>query len=319
VNADVRVRALGSGTRASFGERVPYPSELQSAASTAEITAALADAEVLLSSWAGALPALDLPALAPRLRWVQLLHAGAERVDRSLVGDVAFTTVGSMSAGPIAEWVLAAMLLFAKGWPQAWRNQRAHEYRRYMPRELAGCTVGMVGLGTIGMEVAHRVRAMGCRVIGMRRSVSARSTHDAVDEVVPPHDLHYLLGASDFVVVAAPLTSETRGLIGAAALAAMRAGGVLINVARGALVDADALVDALRAERIAGAALDVFQEEPLPASSPLWDLENLVLTPHVAAGTDSYYERATEVFCDNLRRYLRGEPLANAVDVSRGY
>jgi phosphoglycerate dehydrogenase-like enzyme len=319
VDSSVRVRVLGAGLRARFSDRLPYPSELQALTPREEIEAALSGAEVLFSSWAGALPALDLRALAPHLRWVQLTHAGAERVDPALTGGVTFTTVGGMSAGPIAEWVVATMLMFAKGWPDTFRDQQAHRYRRFMPRELAGATVGIVGLGTIGSEVARRARTLGCHVIATRRSLTARTSHALVDEALPPADLDYLLGASDYVVLTAPLTPETRGLIDARALRAMRADGVLINVSRGGLVDEAALTHALREHTIGGAALDVFAEEPLPADSPLWDLERAILSPHIAAGIPDYYTRATTVCCDNLARYLRGEPLEHVVDLDRGY
>jgi phosphoglycerate dehydrogenase-like enzyme len=137
--------------------------------------------------------------------------------------------------------------------------------------------------------------------------------------MVAPNDLPRLLAASDYVVLAAPQTAETSGLIDAAALASMKPHAILINVARGGLVDEAALVEAVRAGTIGGAALDVFVQEPLPADSPLWDLERVILSPHIAAGTERYYDRATTILCENLARYLRGEPLVNVVDTSRGY
>src|SRR5262249_44338485 len=159
--------------------------------------------------------------------WVQLLHAGAERVDVGRVGGVTFTSVGGISAGAIAEWAIGAMLMFAKGWPQTFRDQQAHAYRRYMPRELAGATVGVVGLGTLGGEIGRRARALGCRTLGIRRSFTARGPHDRVDEALPPSDLGVLLASSDYVVLAAPATAETRHLIDTRALASMRPEGVL--------------------------------------------------------------------------------------------
>lgn len=319
VDPSLRVRTLGGGTREAFGARIPYPSELQATTPRAEIEAAIAEADILYSSWAGALPDMDLAALAPRLRWVQLLHAGAERVNPALTGEVMFTSAAGMSAGPIAEWVIGTMLMFAKGWPEVFRDQQAHRYRRYMPREVEGSTLGIVGLGTIGIEAARRARALGCRVIGMRRSFSERGQHPEVDEAVPPDDLDYLLRESDYVLLSAPATAETSQLINARALRLMKRDAVLINVARGTLVDEAALAEALRERLIAGAALDVFVQEPLPPDWPLWDLDNLVMTPHVAAGTDRYYERATDIFCENLRRYQRGDPMLNVVDTARGY
>lgn len=320
VDPDVRVCTLGQGLREHFGGRLPYPMELQALTPQADIEAALPDTEVIFGAWSGALLTLDLAQLARRLRWVQLTHAGAERVDARLLGpNATVTTIGGMSSGPIAEWAIGYMLIFAKGVPRLWRSQQAHRYDRFMPRELAGSTVGIVGLGSIGSEVAKRARALGCRVIGMRRTAVGSEVHPLADEVVPPTGLATLLATSDYVVLAAPLTEETRGIIDAAALASMKPGAILINVARGGLVDEAALVDALRAGTIGGAALDVFATEPLPADSPLWDLERAILSPHIAAGTDRLYERATAIFCDNLARYLRGEPLLNVVDVSRGY
>ena len=316
VAPNVRVRVLGAGTGASFGGRLAYPSELTNAVPPAEIEEAVADAEVIFSGWAGPLPHLDLAQAAPRLRWVQLTHVGYERVDPARVGGVAFTNIGEMSAGPIAEWVIGCMLMFAKGSLAAWQHQREHAWSRYMPREVAGATVGIVGLGSIGSEVARRARAMGCRVIGIRRSFAANASHPLVDAALQPSRLHDLLAASDYVVLAAPLTAQTRGIIDARALAGMRRDAVLLNVGRGALIDEPALIAALRARTIAGAALDVFAQEPLPAGSPLWDLDNLVMTPHISAGTDHYYERATEIFCANLKRYLAGQPLAHLVDPS---
>lgn len=314
VSPEVSVRVLGKGARASFGGRLPYPSELTNATPADELTEAARTAEVIFCGWAGPLPRLDLPKDAPHLRWVQLSHVGFERVNPALMGDVQFTNIGEMSASPIAEWVIGCMLMFAKGWPAAFHSQRAHEWRRYMPREVAGATVGIIGLGAIGSEVARRARDLGCRVIGMRRSFEANPHHPLVDEALPPSMLQGLLAQSDYVVLTAPLTAQTRGMIDAAAIASMRPDAVLLNVGRGPLIDEPALVEALRANRIAGAALDVFDREPLPAESPLWDLENLVMTPHIAAGTDHYYERATDIFCANLRRYLEGRPLAYLVD-----
>jgi phosphoglycerate dehydrogenase-like enzyme len=158
------------------------------------------------------------------------------------------------------------------------------------------------------------------RVLAVRRSQRRRQAGgDGVDELLPPSDLHYLLSQSDYVVIAVPLTPESRGLIGGAELAAMKPTARIVNIARGAVIDQAALIAALKAGRIAGAALDVFEQEPLPPESELWSLENVILTPHISGGTPVYMKRAVALFCDNLRRYLDGEPLLNAVDVERGY
>lgn len=316
VDPSVRVRVLGHEVRARFGAQLPFPRQLQ--APRAEIEAALPDTDVLLGTWFDALREIDLRATAPRLRWVQSMSAGIEGLDPALASAITFTTGGGVASAPIAEWVIACMLMFANGWPGLWRSQQAHRYERFMPRELAGSTVGIVGLGSIGSEVATRARALGCRVIGMRRTAGT-GPHPLADEILGPDGLTALLGGSDYVVLTAPLTEETRGLINADTLRSMRRDGILINVARGGLVDEPALVDALRAGTIGGAGLDVFAVEPLPADSPLWDLDRVILSPHIAAGTDRYYEHLTALFCDNLHRYLRDEPLVNVVDPDRGY
>ena len=322
VDPDVAVRVLGADQIAQLRGGRRFPSERQAATPRAELRDALADAEVLFGFWGGGLRRLVRPgALPPALRWVQLSSAGADRVDPELIrAGLTFTTVSGLHATPIAEFVLGYMLMFAKGWPALWRRQAARAYdRAIVPRSLAGRTVGVVGMGAIGRECARLAKALGCRVLGIRRSVRERGPDAVADELLPPRDLGYLLAESDFVVLATPLTGETRGLIGAAELRAMGGRAFLINIARGGVVDEAALVEALRGGVVAGAALDVFAREPLPPDSPLWELENAILTPHITGGIEDYNERATRIFCGNLRRYLDGAPLHNAVDPDRGY
>ncbi|HEY7270471.1 MAG TPA: NAD(P)-dependent oxidoreductase, partial [Dehalococcoidia bacterium] len=217
VAGGVSVRVLGQEARALFRGQVRYPSELQAVTGMDELIEALREAEVLFSFWGGAIADMtDLRQKAPHLRWVQLTHAGAERVNPGLIAEgITFTTAGGLAATPIAETVMTYVLMFSKGWPRLFRSQEERKYSRFMPRELLGKTVGIVGMGYIGGEVARLARAFGCRVIGMRRSFTARGPDPVADEGVPPADLPYLLRESDFVVVAAPLTAETRGLIGA--------------------------------------------------------------------------------------------------------
>lgn len=323
VSPDVEVRVLNAGQLDELRRTTRFPSERQAATPRAEIAEALDDgAEVLFAYWAGALRRLVRPGTPPSLRWVQLTSAGAERVDPALIaeGGLTFTTATGLHAVPIAEFVLAYMLMFAKGWPALWRSQTAGEYdRSVVPGDLAGRTVGIVGMGAIGAALAERARALGCRVLGMRRSFAARGPHETADEAVPPSELGYLLAESDFVVLAAPLTEETRGMIGAEQLRAMGPRAYLVNIARGELVDERALIAALRERAIAGAALDVFEREPLPSSSPLWELDNVILTPHVTGGVEDYAARATDILCGNLARYLAGAPLRNVYDPARGY
>lgn len=323
VDPSVRVRVLNPDGIADLRGAGRFPSQRQAVTPREEIAVALEDSEVLFAFWGDALEELVRPdAFPPSLRWVQLFTAGAERVDPALVHDcgLTVTTVTGMHAVPISEFVLTYMLMFAKGWPALLRNQIAGAYdRSVIPEDIEGKTVGIIGMGAIGAAVATRARALGCRVLGMRRSFTTRGPDDVADEAVPPGDLDYLLAESDFVVLAAPLTEETREMIGAEQLRTMGPRSYLLNIARGELVEEQALIEALRDGVIGGAALDVFHREPLPPESPLWQLDNVLLTPHLTGGPEDYAARATEMFCDNLARYLRGEPLHNVYDPARGY
>src|SRR3990172_212047 len=205
-----------------------------------------------------------------------------------------------------------------RGLPVATRNQMTHRWDRasVIGEELWGKTVGILGLGSIGREVAARCRAFGMRVIGTKRTPAA-VPH--VDQVLPPDGLDEVLRAADYLVIILPLTEQTRGLIGARELGLMKPTAYLINVARGAIVQEAALIAALRTGRLRGAGLDVFEREPLPQDSPLWEMEQVILTPHVSGAVPDYYDRALPLFCENLSRFLTGAPLLNMVDKRQGY
>jgi phosphoglycerate dehydrogenase-like enzyme len=264
---------------------------------------------------------------APALSWLQLTSAGVDRLLNSDVvrlGQVKVTTASGLHAVPISEYVIGAILAFAKGLPKAQRAQQEHVWRPYWPRELEGATIGIVGLGAIGGRVAELARALGMCVLGVRRSCPRRMTgaeagEPSVDELLSPADLDYVLSESDYLVLAVPLTDESRHMIGEAQLRLMKPTAVIVNIARGAVIDQDALISALKEDRLGGAALDVTEPEPLPPDSELWTLDNALITPHISGGTPRYMERAIDIFCDNLRRYLAGEPLRNVVDPARGY
>jgi phosphoglycerate dehydrogenase-like enzyme len=251
-----------------------------------------------------------------RLRWVQQAGAGADWLaDAHAFRDskVALTSASGVTAIPIAEHVLALMLVLSRRIHRFVQAQRDREWvRRGRLGELEGATVGIVGVGTIGEKTAEKCRGIGMRVLGLRRDVSRASPH--VERMFGPAELHALLAESDWVVLTCSLTPATRGLIGEDALSRMKRTAYLINVARGAVVDEAALVRALEEGRIAGAGLDVFETEPLPADSPLWAMRNVVLTPHFAGATPHYGDRLVDIFLDNLARFLRDEPLRNLVD-----
>lgn len=281
------------------------------------IAGLLAPAEVIVG-----LPRFTEGALAraERLRWLQFISAGVERFDLGGHPDLMITNGSGTAANAIAEYVIGMMFLFARDFPRLLRSQaQRHWDRSVAARELTDATCGVVGLGAIGGEVARRAKALGMRVIAIRRSGAGEGAGQLADIVLPPAELPRLLRESDYVVLAAPLTPATHHLIGGAELAQMKRSAVLINVGRGRLVDEAALCTALADGAIAGAGLDVFETEPLPADSPLWTLPNVVVTAHMSAHTERHLDRVADLVCDNLRRYLNGEPLRNVVDRDRGY
>jgi phosphoglycerate dehydrogenase-like enzyme len=271
---------------------------------------AFARAEVLL--------ALDLPVglgtFAPALRWVQAIGAGTDHFRGAELGpDVVVTNAAGVAAVPIAEFVIGQLLAVWKRFDELADQQRRHVWEPAYGRHVSGLTLGLVGLGAIGTAVAERARALGMRVLAVRRRPRANGRPPEVDEVVGPERLHDVLPRVDAVVLCAPATAETHDLFDAAAFAAMRPGAVFCNVARGSLVDEAALLEALRSGHLGAAVLDVTREEPLPADSPLWDAPNLRLSPHSSASLDHYVESVFDLFADNLGRYLRREPLRNVV------
>jgi phosphoglycerate dehydrogenase-like enzyme len=254
---------------------------------------------------------------APRLRWVQLPNAGVDHpvFARLLARGVRLATASGVAAEPIAQTVIGATLALARNFPAWWDAQRRHAWEprnlHAPPPDLRGQTMVVVGLGAIGREVARLARALGLRVVGIRRS--PRTGADPVDEVHPPGALHQQLRRADWLVLCCPLNDETRDLIDAAALALLPPGAHLLNVARGEVVDEAALIEALRAGRLAGAYLDVFREEPLPPGSPLWDLPNVIVSPHDSSLAAGNVERQTDLLLRNLEHLVRGEPLENEV------
>jgi phosphoglycerate dehydrogenase-like enzyme len=266
-------------------------------------------------------------AAATNLRWI---HAPTAAVHQLLFAELVNSNVTITNSrevhGPVvAEHVMALIFALAKKIPQAALFQQKHIWGQEAiwrdgahPREIAGATLGLVGVGSIGRRVAQMASALGMRVIALREHVE-KGSPEGVEAVFPPPAINEVLKQSDYIVLAAPLIAATHGLIDADRLAAMKPGACLINVGRGAQVDEAALVEALRTGRIAGAALDVFEREPLPADSPLWSAENLLITPHTAGLTDKLWHRHYELFSDNLRRYVAREPLRFVVDKQKGY
>lgn len=258
----------------------------------------------------------DLPALAPNLRWIQGIGAGVEQFAKAGVPaeGVLITNASGVGARSMAEWVLGRILQVWKRFPESDALQRERRWKQTYGRTFAGSTVGVVGLGHIGSAVAVRARALGARVVGTRRSAKPGDESEGVDALFPLDQLHAMLGECDAVVVTAPATPETHHLIGAEAFAAMRDGTMLVNVARGSLVDESALLDALESGRISWAALDVFETEPLPAHSPFWTHPRVLVTGHSSPSVDRYMDDVFELLLDNLQRWVSGEPLRNQID-----
>ena len=291
----------------------------------------LDDVEVLLRGWLSAEAFDRLLARAPRLAWVHSASAGVERAltPTARARGVVITNARGVFSRPIAEYVLMMILAISRRLPQLLELQRERTWQPLEGSELRDLTIGVVGLGSIGRAVAALASAFGCRVVAVRRRTEAtgsasRGDVDGLrevepDEVLGPEGLPALLAQSDFVVLAAPLTPETEGMIDDAALAAMKRGSWLINVARGRLIDERALLRALGEGRIGGAVLDTFAEEPLPPDSPFYDLPNAIVTPHTSWSSARVLDRSVELFCDNLRRFAAGEPLLNVVDPDAGY
>jgi phosphoglycerate dehydrogenase-like enzyme len=278
-------------------------------------------------------PLLDLhglPDTLPHVRWIALASAGADHALDSPqahgVNPPIVTTANGVHAIPISEHVFSAILQHSRKWRElgrlqlerAWPNSIL-EKAVYAGRELQDAKLLVIGLGAIGRRVAQLGHAFGMRVLGVRRSVAAGADDTDVDVLASADDLDALLPQADYIVIAAPSTDATRGMISAARLALMKPDAMLVNIARGDIIDEPALIEALRGARLGAAALDVTEREPLPSDDPLWSAPNLYLSPHVSGLTPLYSQRLTDIMLDNFSRYRDGRPMRNLVQAERGY
>lgn len=278
-----------------------------------------ADAQAYFRWWTGRSILEGVLAAAPHVRWLHTPSAGVDHllIPALLERNLVLTNSAGVHAIPIAEFVLALILNRAKKLADFGQAQAESRWAREIePEELFERTMLILGIGGIGQAIAERARGFGMRIYGSRRTPKPM---DGVDKVVGQYGWRELLPEADYVVIATPLTDETRGMLDAAAFAAMKSSAYLINIARGPIIDEPALVDALRAGRIAGAALDAFEPEPLPADSSLWSAPNVTITPHITAHSPRMRERQIALFLENLRRFRNDEPLLNVVDVAAGY
>lgn len=282
---------------------------------------------------------LPTPDQVPALRWVQLHFAGADFALEQPIfhkPEIVVTTLSGAAAPQMAEFALTMMLSLGHRLPEIVASQARAEWprerwERFRPQELRGSTVGIVGYGSIGREIARLLNAFGARVLAAKRDVMhpedpgymipglGDPSGDLFQRLYPYQALKSMLKECDFVVVVLPLTAETRGMIGAAELGAMKPSAYLISMARGGVVDQAALLTALQEKRISGAALDVFIEEPLPANHPFWRLPNVYVSAHIGGMSTQYNRRAMDLFIENCKRYLAGSPVLNRFDPQKGY
>ena len=279
----------------------------------------------------------ELMMRSPQLKWIQLMSAGADHILKGVLDErkaVAVTTGSGVAASTIAEYTIASMLAWAHVFPITMRAQMRREWTRmgFMDIEpMRGKTLGVIGYGSIGRETARIAQGLGMVVLALKRNPSER--HDAgwnppgvgdSEGTIPrrwygPDQCEAILREADYITVTLPMTPQTRGFIGRKEIAAIRPNAYIVNVGRGEVIDQEALIEALREKRIAGAGLDVFEREPLESESALWDLENVILTPHVSGGFKNYYGVCCDLFAANLQRFRAGQPLFNLVDRSMGY
>jgi phosphoglycerate dehydrogenase-like enzyme len=282
---------------------------------------------------------LPTPDQVPKLHWIQFHWAGVDHaIDDPILRkpDLVATTLSGAAAPQMAEYVIMMLLALGHHLPdmidhQSRRDWPKDRWERFSPQELSESTVGIVGYGSIGRQIARLLHAFGATILATKRDVmhpedegySPKGLGDRNGEFVrrlyPPQALVSMIKECDFVVITVPLTAETENLIGEREIAALKPTACLVDVARGGILNQEALIAALRERRIGGAALDVFPEEPLPPESPLWNFPNVIISPHISGNTPIYDERAIELFSENLRRYLSGMPLYNLVDPERGY
>lgn len=308
-----RIQAVSPRLKLTYRGSNPYQKP-------ADVDPELADAEVLIGYHA-----YFGMSQAPRLRWLQLTGDGADHLRGTQVmrSDVLITNT-RVFATPISEYVFGSILAWRYHFPkmrEQFQQQRIYpknQWQEYLSEEIAGTTLAIIGYGSIGHRLARLGQAFEMQVIATRRSVTQLTRQDGVD-VYPPSGLHDVLARADSAVICLPLTDETEGLIGEEELRLMKASAYLVAVGRGKVIDEKALLRALRQNWIAGAGLDVFAQRPLPPDSPFFELPNVIMTPHMSGVSDGYAARGVELFCENLRRYMAGEPLINMVDKRLGY
>ena len=278
-------------------------------------------AEIVLN-WSGSLGLLrEVFLMSPHVRWIHSRSAGLEQTlfPELIESEVILTNGSGVFSPSLGEFALAAILYFAKDFRRMIRNQVAGVWEPFDVTMVSGQTLGIVGYGSIGRAIAARARALEMKVLGLRRVLQTPTEDSLIDEVYESKQILEMLPRCDYVVVTLPLTEQTRGFIGDAEFAVLKKNAVVINVGRGPTVDEGAMIKALSQRRIRGAALDVFDQEPLPQGHPFYSLENVLLSPHCADHTFDWLDNAMRFFLEQLKRFRRGETLLNIVDKASGY
>jgi len=321
---DITVVVLADPTEPELAmlERLPPETGIAVGNSVEAFRRAAPDAQVIFN-WSLAGDVLrEVFGMCPLVRWVHTRSAGLDNIlfPELVESPVPRTNGSGVFSAPLGEFAMAAILFFAKDLRRMVRNQMAGRWEQFDIAEIEGQTVGIIGYGDIGRAVATRARALGMQVMAVKRQGPPLYNMDPlVSRIYSPDSRIEMIARCDYLVVAAPLTAETRGMIGEPEFAAMKASAVVINLGRGPVIDEAAMVRALAGKRIRGAALDVFDQEPLSEGHPLYGLDNVLLSPHCADHTPDWLERAMQFFIDQFERFRKGEPLLNVVDKRRGY
>jgi phosphoglycerate dehydrogenase-like enzyme len=282
---------------------------------------AVSDARVLFN-WTGSKPDVHrVMQTAPKLEWIHAMYAGLDRslFPELIASHIPLTNGSGVFSQSLGEFIMLGVLYFAKDVPRRVKAQAERRWDVFDNIEIGTQTIGIVGHGDIGRAVSSRAKAMGMRVLALRRNVTPRPGDEDVDRVYPVSELHAMLPECDYVAVTAPLTAETKGMIGKAEFERMKPSAIIMNVGRGPVIDEAAMIEALRTKRIRGGALDVFETEPLPHENPIWSLDNVLLTAHCADHVEGWVESAVVFFIEQFQRWRKGEPLRNLVNKQAGY
>ena len=321
---DITVLVLGDPAEPALSKlaaQLGSDVQVKAGKTTDALGSAVAEARVLFY-WAGATEDIrGILAGAPKLEWIHTRHAGMDRIlfPELIASAIPLTNGSGVFSESLGEFAMLGALYFAKDVPRRLKSKAERRWDVFDNDEVSKQTLGVVGHGDIGRAVAWRAKALGMRVLALRRDTSPRAGDEHVDRVFPGAALHEMLRECDYVVVAAPLTPETKGLMGKPEFEAMKPGAIIMNVGRGPVIDESAMIEALQNKRIRGAALDVFEVEPLPDNSPLWSMENVLISAHCADHTRDWLDDTVVFFREQFTRWRKGEPLRNLVDKRAGY